>query len=105
MGEKRFQAERTEKGISDPIPASGEWSHQLRIRLRVPAERCPCRLDGTFQYGDPAIIERVRQWSGWVNPLQPKLLERQRAEECRAKPQRVNGRADIVYKTRQGEFH
>src|ERR1700693_5198109 len=98
MGKERLRAQRAKKGISDPIPVSDEWSHQLRISLRVPTERCPCPLCGTVQYGAPAIIERVRQWSGRVNPLQPILLERQRAEECRAKPQGVNGRADIVYK-------
>src|SRR5207302_809175 len=105
MGEKRFQTEWAEKSFSDPIPVSDEWSHQLRIRLRVPTERRSRRLNGTFKQGDAAIIERVRQRSGRVNPRQPILLEWQGAEECRAQPQRVNSRADIVYKARQSEFH
>ena len=40
-----------------------------------------------------------------VNPMQAVLLKRQSAEERRAKPKGVYGRADIVYEARERELH
>src|SRR5437867_5187500 len=39
-----------------------------------------------------------------VNPLQPVFGERQSFEEGRCDPERMNGRTDIVKKTRRGQF-
>src|SRR5260370_36086370 len=103
--EQGLQAQWAKKGVRDHIPVSGQGLHQLLIRQCVTTECCSRRVNGAFEHGNGTIIEWMRQRSRGVNPLQAVLLERQAAEECRTKPKWVNCRADIVYKTGQGELH
>ena len=61
-------------------------------------------VDGALQHGGRAVIERMGQRGRGLDPLEPEIRERERAEERRGKRKRVNRGAHVVDVAGQGEL-
>ncbi len=62
------------------------------------------RLDRAQHHPGGAVVERMREVDLGPEPLEPMALEAQRAQERRADRHRVDGRAVVVHKPRDGEL-
>ena len=98
------QPEGAEYLAQDRVGISYQRPHEARIRRRIGAERSRRAGKRALEHRGGAVVERVRERGRRFDPLEPVLLERQRAEERRALDERVDCRADVVPKSGQRQL-
>src|SRR5580700_8037207 len=97
----REQADRTQDFRCKLIPVSGVWFHERAPGGAVGAKRVCGFAQVTLQHDCGAIVERMCQRSGRVNPFQSVIAQGQCGEKWRAGSEWMDGRSKIVLKTRQ----
>src|ERR1700674_271405 len=101
---EREHMDRAEDFGGENRPALDEWLHQAAPAFAVrPKNRFGVAEIARERYGG-AVIERMRQGSGRVNPLQTVSLQRKRSKKRGARGERMNGGAEIVEEAGQGEL-
>ena len=84
-------------------PSLGTWTAICRA-LGITADILRSPFDGAFEHHCGAVIQRMRQRRGRMNPFEPVLRKRQAAKKRRPERHRVNARTDVVHKARQRQF-
>src|SRR5918994_1089199 len=78
--------------------------HDLPVRFGVRSEGGPGSLRGTFQHRRRAVVERVGERRGRVDPLQPMIFEGERPEIWRGVTERVDGGAKVMHEAGKGDL-
>src|SRR5712691_8631024 len=81
MTQQRPKAQRPLESVGDEFPVSSQRCHQLLVGTTISTKSRGCGRQRAFEEHNAAIIERVRQGSRRMHPLQSIALKRQRAEE------------------------
>ena len=87
-----------------PAPVAHKRRHQPAIRAPIHAQPLGSHAHIALKHSRAAVVERMRHRIARVNPLQPVIRERQRAQVRRTSGKRVNRRAYIVQEPRQSQF-
>src|SRR5438105_7089686 len=103
-GMPRNADERSERVRGEIVPLRYEWRDQPSIRARVGAEVRRRRIDRALEKNRGAVIERVRERRGRLDPFQSLAREIELAKERRRGAQRMERRADIVHEPREGQL-
>ncbi len=99
-----WDAQRRQDVHHQPLPLGHEGFHERAPRPGVGAQGLARRLERPLEHRGAAVVERVRERSGGVDPRQPVLGERERAQEGGAYSERVHRGERIVYEARQGQL-
>jgi hypothetical protein len=78
--------------------------HQIAVSLRVSAKRAAGIFKRFVEKRRRAVVERMSESGGRVDPFYAPLLKLQRAKEWRDDGGRVNGRADVVNESACDQF-
>ena len=82
---------------------TGDPKTRRQARPSSPSPAAVSSIERTIAAG-AAVVERVRQVDLRPAPLEPVLLQLQRAQEGRRRRHRVRGRADVVEHARHGQL-
>ena len=106
--EKRM-ARHAKHGAQDRLRKLFPVLHQRRDQfspgLAIGSEHFYGGLQIALQGDRGAVIERMGERRGRVNPRQPIIAQRQRREKGRGGGHGMHGGAEVVLKARQGELH
>ena len=94
------ESQRAQDVDAELVPGPHERVEQLAVGCRVGPETVGRSLDRAFHDYGRAVIERVRQRCGRMDPFQAMVGQRQRGKEGRARRQRMDRRADVVKEPR-----
>ena len=94
-------AQRSERIGKQCVGGIGNRSHQAAIGGCIARQRVPGFLDAAFQDGGCAVVERMSQRRGRMNPGQAMFGQRDGPKERGGHANRMNGRTYIVRKSRQ----
>jgi hypothetical protein len=85
-------------------PVASEWFHEAAPGVGVAAERVCGVSEVAIEKDGGAVVERVRECGGGVNPLEAVIGERERGEKWRSGSERVNCGAEVVTEAGECEF-
>src|SRR5216683_2190478 len=100
----RQYVERTQDFRGQIRPVIGERLHQAAPAFPVRAEDGFGLAEVALEDYGGAIVERMGEWSGRVNPLQTGSLQRQRRKKRGARSEGMDGGAEIVEEAWHCEF-
>src|SRR5687767_15718998 len=104
MAERSGGLDRPKRGADDELPVIAQRPDPIGIRVRVG----PSREGGDGGPDIPmdesggAVVERMRELDGRLDPLEPVRREVQLPEQRRRTTQRMYGAAHVVDHARQG---
>ena len=98
------EAERAEELLDDALPIAGKRPHEAPIRPRIPAELTRRRSNIALHHHSRAIVERMGQGRGRLDPRQAVLGQRQATPQRRCDAQRVESRTRVMHESRQGQL-
>src|SRR5580658_213634 len=96
----RDEGKGTQYVRSKLSPALHERTHELVPRRPIDSKGILALVEVTFQHHRRAVIQRMRQSSGRVNPLQSMVDQRQRRKEWRARAERIDCRSEVMPEAR-----
>jgi hypothetical protein len=88
--------------FAELLPMGNEGGEDAAISLCIPAKLRSGISDIALERYSCAVIERMSELRRWPNPFKPVLAEGQSRKEGRGQGERVNGRAHVMQKARQG---
>ena len=100
----RKQADGTQDLVKESACVARERRHQLAIRIAVAIQALRSLVDGKLQNRGTPVIERMSDRIRRLQPLQTVLRQREGLEERRRLRHRMDGRTDVVTKSRQGQL-
>ncbi len=98
----RAGPERCQRPLDDGLVRADERPEQGAPRASVETQPGGGLLERALEHHGAAVVERMRERRGWLDPLDAVLGERHRAHEGRGDPERVDRGAGVVAGTRGG---
>ena len=100
----RRPSNRPQNGALDARPRVNDRSDQAPVGGGVAAQPGGGLLHRSVNHRASAIVERMRQHRGRLDPFKPVQREGQSAEEGRSAGERMDGGADVVNEAGQRQF-
>ncbi len=86
-------------------PVLDHGTDQRSPGFAIFGERFHGRIEIALQQDRGAVVEGMGKWRGGVDPCQPVVTERQRAEEGRRGGHGMHGGTEVMMKAGQRELH
>lgn len=97
-------SDRPQNCLRKKIPLCFEWADKFSIGVSIHAKRLAGLLDGVVQDCGAAIVKRMGERVGRMNPLKTVLVQRQCPQERRSDCHRMHGGTYVVQETGQRQF-